>query len=105
MGAKPQAVARKQRTKPQTVARKRPKTQAVARKPKPEPSDTLGMLVIRARRAAELTQYQLGQRAGVGVTTISAIENDHFLPRRATLVLLCDALPTLVFVDVVRFLT
>jgi DNA-binding XRE family transcriptional regulator len=104
MSAKPQAVARK-RPKPQTAARKRPKTQAVPRKPKPEPSDTLGMLVMRARRAAELTQYGLSRASGVSITTISAIENDHFLPRRATLVLLCDALPTLIFADVVQFLT
>jgi DNA-binding XRE family transcriptional regulator len=62
------------------------------------------MLVFRARRAADMLQYELADLSGVSVTTISAIENDHFLPRRTTLVLLCDALPTLAFAEVIHFL-
>ena len=52
-----------------------------------------GTLLRRYRLAAGLTQEALARRAGLGATTIAALErNRHGAPRQETLALLADAL-------------
>lgn len=44
-----------------------------------------GTLLLEARRAAELTQRELGRRAGVAQPAVSRIERGHLSPRVETL--------------------
>jgi transcriptional regulator with XRE-family HTH domain/class 3 adenylate cyclase len=58
-----------------------------------EQLSSLGALLVRTRKHAELTQEELAGRASVSVNTISNLEAGHgHLPRQATLDLLADAL-------------
>lgn len=57
-----------------------------------KPRTTLGSVVFKARRDLGLTQAELAEHAGVAVTTISIVENDHGRPHLATLRLLADSL-------------
>src|SRR5262245_41072894 len=51
-----------------------------------------GPLLKRLRRAAQLTQAQLAERAGFSVDYISKLERGAREPQRATVALLADAL-------------
>lgn len=58
-----------------------------------DPPDSFGDLLRRARRAAALSQEELGERAGLSVRAISDLERGvNRAPRRDTLELLADAL-------------
>src|SRR6185437_7263680 len=59
-----------------------------------EQMSSLGALLARTRKRAELTQEGLAERAGVSTNTISNLEAGRGLPRRTTLDLLVSALAT-----------
>ena len=52
----------------------------------------IGAQVKRAREQALLTQQELADRAGVGLTTLNRIENDHAEPHFRTIRKLAAAL-------------
>lgn len=61
---------------------------------------SLGALLTRTRKRAELTQEDLAERAAVSVNTISNLEAGRaHVPRPATLDLLTDALATVLALD------
>lgn len=45
----------------------------------------IGVQVKRERERALLTQQELAERAGVGLTTLNRIENDHAEPHFRTI--------------------
>ena len=52
----------------------------------------IGVQVKRERERALLTQQELAERAGVGLTTLNRIENDHAEPHFRTIRKLAKAL-------------
>ena len=52
----------------------------------------IGAQVKRARERALLTQQELADRAGIGLTTLNRIENDHAEPHFRTIRKLAKAL-------------
>jgi transcriptional regulator with XRE-family HTH domain len=52
----------------------------------------IGTQVKRERERALLTQQELAQRAGIGLTTLNRIENDHAEPHFRTIRKLAKAL-------------
>lgn len=53
---------------------------------------SLGSAVLRIRHERNLTQGQVGQRAGIAASYLSRIENDHVQPTMGTLGRLAKAL-------------
>ena len=56
------------------------------------PSLAFGALLKRSRRAAQLTQAELAERAGFSVVYVSMLERGARQPQRTTLALLAEAL-------------
>jgi transcriptional regulator with XRE-family HTH domain len=52
----------------------------------------IGVQVKRQRVRALLTQEELAERAGIGITTLNRIENDHAEPHFRTIRKLAKAL-------------
>ena len=52
----------------------------------------IGTQVKRARERALLTQGELANRAGIGLTTLNRIENDHAEPQFRTIRKIAKAL-------------
>jgi transcriptional regulator with XRE-family HTH domain len=52
----------------------------------------IGTQVKRERERALLTQQELAERAGIGLTTLNRIENDHAEPHFRTIRKLAKAL-------------
>ncbi len=52
----------------------------------------IGVQVKRERERALLTQQELAERAGVGLTTLNRIENDHAEPHFRTIRKIAKAL-------------
>jgi transcriptional regulator with XRE-family HTH domain len=52
----------------------------------------IGVQVKRARERALLTQQELAGRAGIGLTTLNRIENDHAEPHFRTIRKIAKAL-------------
>jgi transcriptional regulator with XRE-family HTH domain len=52
----------------------------------------IGVQVKRERVRALLTQQELAERAGIGLTTLNRIENDHAEPHFRTIRKLANAL-------------
>jgi len=52
----------------------------------------IGVQVKREREQALLTQQELAERAGIGLTTLNRIENDHAEPHFRTIRKLAKAL-------------
>jgi transcriptional regulator with XRE-family HTH domain len=52
----------------------------------------IGVQVKRERERALLTQQELAERAGIGLTTLNRIENDHAEPHFRTIRKLAKAL-------------
>jgi transcriptional regulator with XRE-family HTH domain len=52
----------------------------------------IGIQVKRERERALLTQQELAERAGIGLTTLNRIENDHAEPHFRTIRKLAKAL-------------
>jgi len=52
----------------------------------------IGVQVKRQRERALLTQQELAERAGIGLTTLNRIENDHAEPHFRTIRKLAKAL-------------
>ena len=52
----------------------------------------IGTQVKRERERALLTQQELADRAGIGLTTLNRIENDHAEPHFRTIRKLANAL-------------
>ncbi len=52
----------------------------------------IGVQVKRKRERALLTQQELAERAGVGLTTLNRIENDHAEPHFRTIRKIAKAL-------------
>jgi transcriptional regulator with XRE-family HTH domain len=52
----------------------------------------IGVQVKRERTRALLTQQELAERAGIGLTTLNRIENDHAEPHFRTIRKLAKAL-------------
>ena len=52
----------------------------------------IGVQVKREREKALLTQQELAERAGVGLTTLNRIENDHAEPHFRTIRKIAKAL-------------
>jgi transcriptional regulator with XRE-family HTH domain len=52
----------------------------------------IGAQVKRVRERALLTQQELADRAGIGLTTLNRIENDHAEPQFRTIRKLAKAL-------------
>jgi transcriptional regulator with XRE-family HTH domain len=52
----------------------------------------IGVKVKRQRERALLTQQELAERAGIGLTTLNRIENDHAEPHFRTIRKLAKAL-------------
>jgi transcriptional regulator with XRE-family HTH domain len=52
----------------------------------------IGTQVKRQRERALLTQQELAERAGIGLTTLNRIENDHAEPHFRTIRKLAKAL-------------
>ena len=52
----------------------------------------IGVQVKRERMRALLTQQELAERAGIGLTTLNRIENDHAEPHFRTIRKLAKAL-------------
>jgi len=53
---------------------------------------SIGRAILRARQEQNLTQGQVGQRAGLATSYISRIENDRIQPTMPTLSRVADAL-------------
>jgi transcriptional regulator with XRE-family HTH domain len=52
----------------------------------------IGVQVKREREQALLTQQELAERAGIGLTTLNRIENDHAEPHFRTIRKIAKAL-------------
>ena len=52
----------------------------------------IGVQVKRERERALLTQQELAERAGIGLTTLNRIENDHAEPHFRTIRKIAKAL-------------
>jgi transcriptional regulator with XRE-family HTH domain len=52
----------------------------------------IGVQVKRERERALLTQQELAERAGIGLTTLNRIENDHAEPQFRTIRKIAKAL-------------
>jgi len=52
----------------------------------------IGVQVKRERERALMTQQELAERAGIGLTTLNRIENDHAEPQFRTIRKLARAL-------------
>jgi transcriptional regulator with XRE-family HTH domain len=52
----------------------------------------IGVQVKRQRERALLTQQELAERAGIGLTTLNRIENDHAEPHFRTIRKIAKAL-------------
>ena len=52
----------------------------------------IGVQVKRERVRALLTQHELAERAGIGLTTLNRIENDHAEPHFRTIRKIAKAL-------------
>ena len=67
-----------------------------------EQVSSIGALLVRTRKRAELTQEGLAERAGVSTNTISNLEAGRgHLPRQTTLELLVSALAASLALDAI----